>query len=287
MEGTEGQGHWASEIQSDSITDRDAFVSANSKYATVEDAAIGGFHAQKMAGKPFKFPESMDKLPDDQSRTDFTTEARRLLNINIAKDAEGLKDVNFKSGLAEGAPYNEDFVNTIKNWAIEEGIDTATLGKMAGFYNGPLTKFATEAQTLRAENEKLDKKEACNKGLVEHFKSQEEVDRLSVLMHRALLNNCGLSVPEAEEVVDAMADSIMTENPIMARVVLNALSAKASEGSTEHGSGTGTGSVNQASPYEAKKARFPASTSEWGDPADKWENETPAAKKALGYKEAS
>ena len=267
--------HWAETFDGDGVNadNRAAFVAANSKYATMEAAVVGGYNAQKISGKPFKFPESMDKLPSDESRADFTSQARTLLNINIPKDVESLKDVNFKAGIADGLEVDENFVGILKNWAVESGVDTGTLGKMLEFYHGPLLKYAKEVQDTKQEADKLTAKETCNAALVEHFKGEDKVKDLSLLMHRTIVDHMGLSRDERAEVADAMADSILPSNPVMAKGMLNFLSSASKEGTTL--SGEGGGSENKGtSPYEAKKARYPKSESMWGDPSDKWESES-------------
>ena len=270
--------HWSESFDGEGVNadNREAFVTANSKYTTMEAAVVGGYNAQKAAGKPFKCPESMDKLPDDASRADFTTQARGLLGINIPKDVEAMKDVDFKTGLADGAPVNEDFVSMVKNWAVEKGIPMSHVQEMAVFYNGPLTKYAQEAFAAKQEKEKLANTEACNTALLEHFKTEEKVKEKTALLHRTIINSMGLTAEESAEFVDAMADSMLTENPVMAKGMLNLLSSVSTEGTTHTGDGHGgTGTKKEASPYEVKKARWPNSPpKEWGDPSDKWENET-------------
>lgn len=280
--------HWSESFDSEGVdtNNREAFVTANTKYSTMEAAVVGGFNAQKIAGKPFKFPESMDKLPDDASRADFTSQARGLLGINVPKDVESLKDFDFKSGLAEGAEVDENFVSMVKSWAVEKGIPTAHLQEMAGFFNGPLAKYAQEAYATRQEKEKLANAEKCNTALVEHFKSEDNVKELTTLMHRTIVNKMGLSADESAECVDAMADSMLTKNPVMAKGMLNLLSQVSTEGTTLTGDGHGGGGdgKKQASPYEAKKARWPKSPDQWGDPSDKWDDESIGVRKQLGPK---
>lgn len=280
--------HWSETFDGEGVNadNRAAFVKANDKYTTMEAAVVGGFNAQAKVGEPFKFPESMDKLPTDESRADFTSQARGLLGISIPKDVESLKDFDFKSGLAEGAAVDENFTSMVKAWAVEKNIPESHLREMIGFYNGPLTKYAQEAQSAKQEADKLANAEKCNTGLIEHFKSEDKVKELTTLLHRTIVNKMGLSAEETTEFADAMADSILTKNLVMAKGMLTLLSDHSTEGTTESGDGHGGGGVQkQASPYEAKKARFPKSPTQWGDPADKWTDQSAATRKALNYKD--
>ena len=276
--------HWSEHYDGEGVNadNRQAFVDAMSKYPTEQAGMVGGFNAMKVTGKPFKFPESMDKLPDDASRAEFTTQARGLLGVSIPKDVESLKDFDFKDGLADGAAVDENFVAMVKNWAVEKGIPVTHLKEMAGFYNGPLTKYAQEAYAAKQEKEKLANAETCNTALLEHFKTEDKVKDLTALLHRTIINNMGLTAEESAEFVDAMADSMLTKNPVMAKGMLNLLSSVSTEGTTHTGDGIGGAGVPKSkSPYEVKKARWPKSSDQWGDPSDKWEDQTIGVRQSL------
>lgn len=256
---------WMDTFEHSAVTDenREAFGKAMGKYETLEDAVVGGFNAQKAIGAPFRLPESMDKL-DEPARNDLSAKARKLLGLETATDAAQLKDVDF------GEKPNEAFVGKLKEWAVAEGIDKATLGKLAKFYNGPLGAFVAEQQ----EQQKLAQAKACNEALIKAFGSEEKVKELTTLMARAIKNNSGLSAEEIEEVADTMADSMLTKNPAMARAMLNLLAPLAQEGSTEVGKGAGGGKAAKVTPYNYKKALYPASESLWGRPEDTWDGQS-------------
>lgn len=286
----EGEAHWAQEYQCDGIdsTNREAFVSAMKKYPTEQSGMGGGFNAMQKVGTPFRFPESMDKLPTDESRAEFRSQANSLLGRNIPKDVEGYKDVNFTDGLAEGKTADENFTGLVKAWAAENDVSTGDVEKMAKFYNGPLTEYAVKAAADKKEADKTTAAEACNTALIEKLGSEEKVKEFSVLMHRTIVDRMGLTPEESGEFVDAMAESILTTNPVMARGMLNLLSGASREGSSEKGEGIpGAEGVKQASPYEAKKARWPQTQSLWGEASDTWESQSLEAKKTLGYKDPS
>lgn len=284
------EGHWTETFEHESVTPEtsESFKTANAKYGTINDAVVGGYNAQKMAGKPFRVPEDMAKLPDDQSRADFTSQARRALGINIAKDVDGLKDVDFKAGLAEGANYDENFVGIIKNWAVEKGVDTATLAKLAPLYNGPLTEYSAKAHKEATDAAELARMTKCNEELIAmpDIGSKEKLAEMTELFRRGVVNHPSVSADDAVEIFDAMVDGGLTQNSKLSKIMLDVFGSLAKEGSSDGGDGSGGGGgVKQLSPYEAKKARWPKTSSEWGDPNDQWENESANTKKALGYKE--
>ena len=265
---------WIGEFSNDGINaeNREAFETSMQDYATKDEAVVAGFNAKKLVGAPFRMPESLDKLPNDESRQDFTTKAKSLGFVaapQVASDVSQLDDVDFKTGLAEGKEPNEGLVGKLKEWAVAEGIDKATLGKLATFYNGPLTEFVAE----QMEQMKLDNAKTCNDELIKHFGTEAKVKELSTLMTRAIMNKAGLSAEEAAEVVDTMADTMLTKNPVMARAMLNLLSPLAAEGSTDGGDGPGSSQTRQVTPYEFKKSLHPNSDGLWGDPNETWEDQ--------------
>ena len=271
--------HWASTFESDSITDdnRESFVNANSKYATEQDAIMGGYNAQKAMGKPFRIPESMDKLPDDASREDFQNQARNALGIVTAKTVDDFSDVNFKDGLAEGKEANEAFVGMVKNWAVEEGIPLSIVGKMASFYNGPLSAHAAEAMATQGTEAYEAKASECNEALVKDYGSEAEVEKQTTLFKKALsamAEKNGLDVDATNEVVAVMADAGVFTNANTAKIMLQAFSPMAAEGGTLNGDGGGGGSEKQQTPYQYKKQRFPNTPDAWGKESDTWDNES-------------
>lgn len=290
-QGNEGGGeHWSKDFQSDSITseNREAFVKTMSKYSTVEDAAVSRFHGEKQMGEPFKFPESMDKLPDDASRADFTAKARGLLNINIAKDADSFKDMNLRAGLADDAPINEGLGELIKNIAIEKGWPVNVVQDLVEFNNTGLSEFAAEQRTVLHETNA----KACNDALAADptYGSPEKVAEASEFFKRGIMaqaTKLGYSAEDTEEIGLAMVDAGITTNPKLAKIMLETFGPMGKEGGTLVGDGAGGGGVKQASPYEAKQREFPNTESCWGNPTDSWDNESRATKQALGYKESA
>lgn len=276
--------NWAGELQHDTITNdnREAFNTFASKYDTPQEAAVAGFHAQTKIGKP-RLPKSMDEFPDDVAKGEFTSEARTLLGIDVPKDTESMKDFDFKTGLAEGAVVDDNFVSLVKDWAVEQGVDKASLAKMTAFYNGPLTEYSKKAYAEQQERQKEDAAKSCNEALIAHkdFGSAEKVQEQSELMRRAIQNSAGLSAEEYEEVGNEMADSILTKNPVMARAMLTLLAPLAAEGGTHGGEGVG-GTGHTITPYEYKKQQFPKSQGLWGKETDSWDNESIAMRKQAG-----
>lgn len=216
---------------------REAFTTHMAKFDSMEAAALDGMDLKKQMGAPFKFPESMDKLPDNASRSDFTSQAHKLLGINIAKDVDGLKDINFKAGLAEGAPFDENFVSLIKNWAVEHKVPMSTLEKLAPFYNGPLQEYAAKANKEATDDAELARMTKCNDELIamSDIGSKEKLDELSTQFRRAILDYPGVSADDAEEIADAMVNGGLTQNSKLTKIMLDQFCPLAAESGKEGG----------------------------------------------------
>jgi hypothetical protein len=244
--------HWSEKFEHEAITDdnREAFTKTASKFATQDDMAVGYMELQKTAGKPFKLPASMDKLPDDATRGELTSKVHELLGIAIPKDDKDLEDVDFKAGLAEEAVVNEELVGIIKKWAVETGVDKGSLAKMIGLYNGPLAEYAEQART-QAMNAKIEAAKTCNTAVIAHpdIGSDEKLKEQSILMERAILNNFGLTADEAEQFAKDRLGSITDTNPIMKRIMLTMLAPLAAESSVE-GPGGGQNPAQAKDPDE-------------------------------------
>ncbi len=245
---------WVEEFDRGGIAteDHEAFGKFASKYETANAAVVGGFNASKLAGRPFKLPESMDKLPDDASRTDLATQAHKLMGTSPAiKSIDDLVDMNFKEGLADDAVVDENLTGVIKKWAVEAGISKTALTKMIGFYNGGLADFSAQASEARSKQAAADKLAAItstNEAMAEHFGGADKVDQATVLMHRALVNNVGCTAEEADAVSQLLKDGEGATNPALRKVLLSVLPVLAAE-NKNRGPGKGNEPAAKKSSY--------------------------------------
>jgi len=230
--------NWTDEFEHESLVtpeSQEAFKKAMGKYDSQKSAIMGGFEAMKAVGKPYKLPESLDKLPDDNIRGEFTAQAHKLLGIETAANIEGLAELDMKAGQAEGASFDENLANDFKAFVVEKKINKANAQEMVGFYNQMMAK-ARIALTAKTETDKLDAATKTNEALIAHFGSKEKVAEQSELLRRAIQNS-GITPEEYEEVGEELANSMLTKNPVMARVMLTLLAPLAAEGTTESGGG--------------------------------------------------
>lgn len=274
---------WSEGFSSEAITDdnRESFNTFASKYESMEAAVVGGFNAQKAVGAPYKFPESMDKLPDDAMRAEFTSKANKLLGIEHAGSVDDFADLNLKMGMAEGSEPDENFSNAFKQFCVDKKIPKSYAQELVNFHN----ESQAAAMVADAEKQETDREataKSVNEELNKQFGSPEEVLKQSELFKRAIRNNVGLSNDEAEEFADAMIDAGLTRNAVMAGVMLKVFAPLAAEGQTDGGGGVNGGQPATITPYEFKKSLHPGSESLWGKPNDSWSNESISMRKRAG-----
>lgn len=230
--------HWAGEFEHASVTadNREAFNTVASKFPTQGDMCVGYMELQKTAGKPFKMPESLDKLPDDDARSDFTAQANKLLGNEFAADIAGLIDLDMKVGSAEGVQTDENLANAFKQFVVDNKVPKALAQKLLGFHNGAMGK-ATEAFTAANDATFDTNAKATNEGLVTHFGSQDKVDSESELFRRAVLNHPGMTTERAEKVADIFVETMQRGGSDAAVTLLEMIAPMAREGGSHAGDG--------------------------------------------------
>ncbi len=259
----DNEGNWYGEMES--ITGDEGMVTMAKEYDSAEAAIKGGFDAKKLVGRPFKLPETLDKLPDDASRNDFKAGAHKLLGTTPAiGNIEELADIDLKAGMTVGSEteVNENLTTMLKTIAVEKKWPKSVVQDVVALYNGPLTKFSKEFAATQAENKKIADAKATDEALIAHpdIGSKEKLAELSELLRRAVKNNVGLTAEEYEEFGEVMADTMLTKNKVMARVMLKVLAPLAAEGTTKTGTDVGKGPKKELD----KEAGIPATSKALG-----------------------
>ena len=214
-EGGEGAGggggdHWSGSFQHDSIATpeaRESFTKSMSKYGSQEEAIIGGFNAQKQAGKPFKLPESLDKL-DDNGRQELSDGISKLYPAMGDADFEGF---DFSTGSEEGQPP----INDVGKANLKEVIQATGMSKdHAQKVVAQVNKMNREgAQQQKELSDKLSTD--CNAKMVAHFGSQAEADAVSKSVMRAFQQR-SKSPEEFEATGKAIVQSGLSKHPELA-----------------------------------------------------------------------
>jgi len=260
------------DIEHPSITDenREAFSTHMEKFDSFEAAAVDGMGLKQMQGKPYKFPESMDKLPDDTSRAEFASGANKLLGREFAADVAGLADIDLKLGSTSDA-MDEQLATAFKEFVVSDKIDKATAQKIVGFHNKAMgqarEQFAAAKKTAedQAAAKFIADKRACNDAMVAHpdFKTQEALDKQTVLLHRALKDHLGITPERAEELSEFLKSREGSTDPIIRAAMIKAYAPMAAESSVEGGDGANTAGKPAMSEAEQEKDAAVKKTLGW------------------------
>lgn len=232
-------------IEHPSITteNRVALQTHMKKFDSFEDAAVDGMALKAMTGKPFKLPESIDKLPDDASRATLLSQINKLYGREYAADLDGLADLDMKMGsTAEDGMFDEELEKAFKQHAVDTKMDKKAAQRNIEFYNKAMGRARaaftakTEEAARTAATERIAAVAACNEALIPKFGTKEKLDEQTVLLHRALTNNTGCTVDEAADVADFLKDREGATNATIRRLLISNLAPLATE-STVHGPG--------------------------------------------------
>ena len=251
--------HWTNGFEHESVTDenREAFNTAMSKYDSQEAAIVGGFNAMKIAGQNFKLPKSVESLPDEAMRNDFTSQVHNLFGIKHAQTVEDLKDLDMTVGMEADAEGNKKIDETLatafKQLVVEKKLNVGEASHYIEMHNKMMAK-ARRDFAVKQEADKLEAAKATNEALIAHpdIGSEEKLAEQSELLRRAIKNCPGATAEDYEEVGELMADTILTKNAKAARILLKLIAPLAAEGSTEGGGGGG-GPTPPKDPDEGSK----------------------------------
>lgn len=252
---------WLEEFEHASITNenRESFNKHMSKFPTQADAVVDGFGLAKMKGTPFKFPESMDKLPDDASRNDFTAQAHKLLGIEHAKDIEALADLNMKAGQAEGAPFDENMATAFKQFVIAKKVPKGIAQTIIEFHNQAMAKVAADNKT-KEHNDAVAAMEKCDAELIADpdIGSEENLLKQTELFKRAFEKHLNLAPEEAKKCAEALAESkYLTTYKPLAKILLKLIAPLAATAETEGGGGGKTPAGDQIQDGKTEKILWP------------------------------
>ena len=254
-------GHWLNDKPGEIYTPE--VQKALLKYKTEDEAILGGFNAQKSMGKPYKLPESLDKL-DEKSREEFNGSLAKLRGV--PSDIKELEDLDMAVGLPEGQEPDQNLAAQFKQFVL----DSKTLSKadaQAGIKW--LNTSAAEAQKrylAQQEAEYLKQSEATNAELErpERLGSADNVAKTSELIKRMFMNLKGMTPEKHEAIAKYMVDTRSVHSADFIEALGQIAQQHAGEGDSHSGEG--------------------------GSPAEKPETieqqtakESPATAKALGW----
>lgn len=248
MDGTQGTTeHWSTSYQHDSLATpeaRESFTKTMSKFNTPDDVPISYYELQKTAGKPFKLPESLDKLQDENTRKALTEGVSKLYGVDLTaaksltadliSDESAFEGFNFAEGLQEGAAVDENLIGSFKQFAVENKIPKSVAQKMVGFYNQSMQQ-AKEAFA----DQQLEKAKATNAELVKRLGGEDKVKVESELVKRAFMKIAKDNNLQFEAAGVGLVESGLLGNPDSAQILMKMAAPFAKEDTSANGGGQG------------------------------------------------
>lgn len=221
--------HWTDTFEHESLKtldDQQSFKKAMGKYGSEKEAVVGGYNAIKEVGKPYKLPESLDKLPSDESRTEFKTRATKLLGA--IEKPEDLADINWTKGLPVDAEIDEKLVERVSKFAASQHFTRDQVQEMAFLNN---TIFQEIRDTELAELKQIV--DSTRSTLKNYFGEPAFAENVE-LMKRAFANNAKLTAEEYKSIAEFFTENGMFfKNPVFAKALINLTAPLGREGKTE------------------------------------------------------
>lgn len=237
--------HWTDELKHQELQSPEAKANLG-KFNSSDDAHVGYLELQRLSGKPFKLPDSLDKLPDDATRVDFTGRISKLMGA--VENDEAMVDVDFATGLPDAKMVNADLVTAFKAFAIENKLPKSVVKAMVQFNN----QYAVKS---RQDTEKIatDTATKVNEELLPMFGGEDGIKKHNENVKRMFQNHGGLTDEEFQAVIPGLVESGITKSTTLSKAIYN-IAAKFGEGTTENPGGPGNKEMTDG---EKTKAELP------------------------------
>lgn len=239
--------HWSNKITHEDLTTPEA-KNWLSKYDSQEEALVGGYNAEKKVGKPFKLPESLEKVeswPDVKDREAFRGGLSKLLGT-ISK-VEDLDDIDFAKGLPDARQVNAELVSAYKEFCVKRGVPKVLARDLAVFNN----EFVTQVVQNQVK-EKQDRIQKAQDSLKPLFGDDNALKVHDDRVRRLFQNHCGLSAQEYEGVIGELMSAGVAENATLRKALYNLSKDVVVEGKTEP-----AGDTAVQKPAKSFDQRFP------------------------------
>lgn len=222
--------HWTDELKHQDLQTPENKAILG-KFNSADDAHVGYIQLQKAAGKPYKLPDSMDKLPDDATRADFTGKINKLMGA--VENEESMADVNFAEGLPDANMTNADLVTDFKAFAIEKKLPKSIVKAVVLFNN----QYALKTRQANDQTA-IDTATKVNGELIPMFGGKDGIKKHNENVKRMFQNHGGLTDEEFQAVVPGLVESGITKSTPLSKALYN-IAGKFGEGTTEAPGGPG------------------------------------------------
>jgi hypothetical protein len=227
---------WIGELEHPDLLTDDAKTVLN-EYKSREEFMVAGLNAKRKVGKPYRLPESLEKLPDDNVRTQFKGDISKLIghDFDVIDGEESLSGINFAEGLADARTVNEAIKKAFAEFAIAEKLPKSLAQKIVGLNNKLATEFANTS--AKAKKDHTEKVSEIVKGL---YGGEEGVKGNRELVKRLFDKHGGLTTEEYEE-LNGIIDAGTANHVVLNKALFNIAKGLVPESETENRSDTGPG----------------------------------------------
>ncbi len=228
----QAERNWTEGLQGEQFTP-EVKTALAAKYKTASDMATNHLDLEKQVrGKPFRLPESLDKL-DEKSKGEFNASIGKLLGA--VEKPEDLKDIDFTAGMVkvEGQENKADegLKAAITDFAVKNHWPKGKVQEGVALWNQTMA----QAKEQQAQQAKANA-DATQKALLETYGSAEEVAKNSELVRRAFQNHAGLTAEEYEQSGVAISQ-IFSQSPALSKALIKMVAPLAAEDSSQGGDG--------------------------------------------------
>lgn len=223
------EGNWYDGLEHAELTTNEART-VLSEYKNQEAFNVAGLNAKRKVGAPFRFPKSVESLPDDAVRADFATQVAKF-HGERAYDEKQLDGVNYAEGLADARTVNDKLKGVLVDFAKKTKMPVAQVQELASAYNAFSTEFLNEHNATQAK-EKTDTAAKVNETLKALFGGDDGVKINSDNVRKMFKDHAGLTPEEYEQSAVGLIESGITRDAVLSKALFN-LAKQYAESTTE------------------------------------------------------
>ena len=221
--------HWSDELTHEKLITPEA-KTVLQEYGTQEEYMAAGLEAKKMVGSPYRLPKSLESLPDDKARGEFTSGVEKVLGVKRLQSEEDLEGIDFAKGHKNAKDSNKDVETAMRKFVIEKGY-TKQQAEDLILHNNQTEQTRTNARVQKV----IDDAEVAKNALVVMCGSEDKVNSSYDGVRKLFQNHCGLSEVEYEETGKTFIEKILTKSAVMSKALFNLAESVVVEGETEIG----------------------------------------------------
>lgn len=222
--------NWYDGFEHPDLTSEEA-TTVLSQFKSQEEFNVAGLNAKKAVGAPFRFPKSIESLPDDTVRADFASQVAKFHGERVY-DEKQLDTVNYAEGLADARMVNDKLKGVLVDFAKKSKMPSAQVQELASTYNAFSTELMNEHNAAQVK-EKTEIATKVNDALKTLYGGEEGVKQHTELVKRLFMHKAGLTAQEYKDSAESLVSARMTQDVVLSKALFNIAKALMPEGTTE------------------------------------------------------